>query len=124
MEDDNSSNTGSSNTEPDGHISDSNTEQPADYNQNIFEVFFYFHSEDGYDSSLGDYGRFNEAVPDLDIRKSTVLLKIGKQDIRGMRKTEFQQYLETNEGMLVHWTLISIPYDNNLLFNPGIKVLM
>ena len=57
---------------------------PPDYNRNIFKIYFYHYAANGYNELLNDYGRFRQpGIPALKIRHSSVLVKIGRTDVRG-----------------------------------------
>ena len=60
---------------------------PPDYNRNLFKVFFYHYAQSDYSNFVGDYGRFRQpGIPELGIKHSSVLVKIGKTDVRGRSK--------------------------------------
>ena len=92
--------------------------EPPDYNRNIFKIYFYHYAANGYNDILEDYGRFRQpGIPELRIRHSAVLVKIGRNDVRGLRKNEMN--LENVDGNLVCWTILNLPFDVNFTLNPG-----
>ena len=73
--------------EPPAAPTDDEGEPPPplpDYNRNLFKVFFYHYAENEYNAKVGDYGRFRQpGIPELGIKISSILVKIGKTDVRG-----------------------------------------
>ena len=60
-------------------------------------------------------------IPQLQIKNSSALVRIGRRDVRGLRKAEMN--LEAmEEGSLCEWTLLDLPYDANFIMNPGAQV--
>ena len=57
---------------------------PPDYNRNIFKIYFYHYAANGWNDLLTDHGRIRHpGIPELRIRHSAVLVKIGRTDVRG-----------------------------------------
>ena len=90
--------------------------EPLDQNRNIFRVLFYHNPENNFYDKLKDFGRFPfDGIPQLQIKHSSVLLKIGNTDVRGRRKNEMP--LEQENGRLCDWLLADLPFDVSISFH-------